>query len=141
MIRWRGLGDRLGMVAAIGCGIHCAMFSVLLMLYPALWMSRSFRHSGLFLWLFYAEWVFLAMAWLLVAITMIPAIFDKRRWAAPVMAATGLLIMTVAIVSPVHGSSAWVSVLALAGGLLVAAAHIVNLRHLPPCPGRSSSPE
>lgn len=136
MVFWRGLGDRLGMVAAIGCGVHCAMFSALLILYPALWLSRSFRQSGLFLWLYYAEWIFLALAWLLVMITMIPAVVQRRRWTAPALAAAGLLIMTMAILSPLHGRSAWVSVISLSGGLLVAAAHIINLRLLPSGPGR-----
>jgi len=123
--------DRFGMLASVGCGIHCATFSLVLIAHPALWLSRSFRNEAWFLWLFYAEWTLLVLAWLLAALTMAAAWLRTRCWQRPLLALGGLLLMTLALLSPRHGATPWVSAMAIAGGFCVACAHFLNLRRAP----------
>lgn len=57
--------DRLGAGVSLGCGLHCAGLSLVLMLHPTLWF-RLARHGETLRWLFWLE-IALAMLAVLLA--------------------------------------------------------------------------
>jgi len=120
--------DRIGLVLAVGCGLHCASLTAVLLLYPAVWLDRSLRASGLWTVIWWTEWLLLASAWLFACVASGIAFWLRRRRLAPAVALTGLTTLTIAIASPLHGSSPSAAGLALLGGLLVGGAHWLNLR-------------
>lgn len=120
--------DRLGMIIAIGCGIHCAAMTIAFIAWPALWLNRNLWERGVWQQLILIEWALLALAWLLILTTAIHGWFAHRRWLPPALGLTGVTLMTTAIISPLHTLGYWGSGLALAGGILVAGAHWFNLR-------------
>ena len=102
----------------------------MLLLYPALWLHRGLRESGLWSLLLWTEYGLLALAWVL-ALTSATAAWLRCRSRAPaVLVMSGLALLTLAIATPLHGTSPAVSLMALAGGLLVGSAHWLNLRAL-----------
>lgn len=127
--------DRLGVCASVGCGLHCAALSVMILLYPTLWLHRGLRESGFWEWLWWSELSLLVLAWLLAGITAWRSWSRDRTFLIPILATIGLVILTATIASPLHGRMPWVSMFALGGGVLVASAHILNLRR-----ARSSRP-
>ncbi len=133
LFRWP---DRLGMIIAVGCGVHCAAMTVVFLTWPALWLNRSLWERGLWKQLIIVEWSLLALAWLLILTTSVSGWFTHRRWPPPVIGLAGASLMTVAIVSPLHTLGYWGSSLALIGGIMVAVAHWLNLRLLYRCRSR-----
>lgn len=129
--RWNRRIDRLGLLAAIGCGIHCAAFSIVLLLYPALWLNRGLRESGLWTVLWWTEYTMLGLAWLLAVTAAVVAWVRCGSRLPAVLVALGLALLTIAIATPLHGTSPTISLIAVAGGLLVAGAHWLNLRRRP----------
>jgi len=121
------LGDRLGVLVSLVCGLHCAAMTALFILYPALWLNHQFWEIGLWQNLLRLERVFLLLAWLFAIIAMTPAIVRHQRFLAPALAMLGLALLTVAITSPLHNQPILGSSLALTGGLLLASAHTLNL--------------
>ncbi len=121
--------DRLGVVASLGCGLHCAALSVVILVYPALWLNRELRASGLWEILWWTEIGLLVLAWVLATPASWLAWRRDRSPLVPALAILGLCVLTAAIASPLHGRSPWISVAALLGGLIVMTAHVLNLRH------------
>lgn len=119
------------MFVAVGCGLHCAALTAILLLYPAIWLNRSLRQSGLWTWLWWSEWLLLLGAWLLVMIAAAVVVMQRRRARFLGFAVPGLALLTLAIASPLHGSVPTLSALALAGGILVAIGHWINLKDSP----------
>lgn len=110
--------------------MHCAALTAVLLLFPAVWLNRSLRESGVWTATLWAEWSLLASAWIFATIASGIALWLRRERLAPALALAGLTLLTVAIASPLHGSSPWVALLSVAGGLLVACAHWLNLRSI-----------
>jgi len=125
--------DRLGMIIAIGCGLHCAAMTLVFLTWPALWLNRSLWERGVWKQLMVLEWSLLGLAWLLILTASFNGWFTHRRWAPSLIGLTGAGLMTVAIVSPLHTLGYLGSSLALAGGILVAVAHWRNLQLLRRC--------
>lgn len=120
--------DRIGLIVAISCGLHCAALTVLFVMWPALWLNRRLWESGLWQSLRYVELGLLILTWGLVLAASWRG-WNRHRCLHPVLIGlAGALAMTVAIFTPLHFSGAWVSLLALAGGVTVAVAHALNLR-------------
>lgn len=119
--------DRLGICASVGCGLHCAALTVMILLYPTLWLHRGLRSSGFWEVLWWSELGLLVFAWLLALAAAWLAWRRDRSLLTPGLAMIGLGILTLTIASPFHGRSPWVSAIALFGGLLVATAHGLNL--------------
>lgn len=120
--------DRVGIFVAVGCGLHCAALTAIVLLYPAIWLNRSLRQSGLWTWLWWSEWSLLVGAWMLVTIAAGLVLLRRGRSRFLGFAVPGLVLLTLAIASPLHGSAPTVSALALVGGILVAIGHWINLR-------------
>ena len=120
--------DRLGICASVGCGLHCAALTVVILMYPTLWLHRGLRSSGFWEALWWTELGLLALAWLFALVAAWLAWRRDRSLLIPGLAIIGLGILTLTIASPFHGRSPWISALALFGGLLVASAHALNLR-------------
>lgn len=127
------LPDRLGVVVSIGCGLHCAAMSMMLMLYPALWLNRSLWESGLWQSLIRLEQLFLLLAWIFALIAMSAAVLRRRNFGPPLLALLGLILLTGAISTPLHDQPLIGSLIALTGGLILATAHGWNLVHLRRC--------
>ena len=127
------LPDRLGLLASIGCGLHCAAMSAMLMLYPTLWLNRSLWESGLWQNLILLELWFLVLAWVFAVIAMSAALLRRRNFGPPLLAVPGLVLLTAAIATPLHNQPLVGSLIALSGGLILAAAHGWNLIHLRRC--------
>lgn len=127
------LPDRLGLLASIGCGLHCAAMSIMLMLFPALWLNRSLWESGLWQNLVLLELSFLVLAWIFALIAMSAALFRRRNIGPPLLAVPGLALLTGAIATPLHNQPLVGSLIALTGGLILAVAHGWNLIHLRRC--------
>jgi hypothetical protein len=119
--------DRLGICASVGCGLHCAALTVMILMYPTLWLHRGLRSSGFWEALWWSELGLLVLAWLLALVAAWLAWRRDRSLLTPGLAMIGLGILTLTIASPFHGRSPWVSAFALFGGLLVATAHGLNL--------------
>ncbi|QOC22615.1 MerC domain-containing protein [Wenzhouxiangella sp. AB-CW3] len=120
--------DRLGMVIAIGCGIHCAAMTIAFLAWPALWLNRSLWERGVWQQLIVVEWTLLGLAWVLILSTSVLGWLGHGRWQPPVLGLAGISLMTASIVSPLHTLGYWGSGLALLGGVMVATAHWMNLR-------------
>jgi hypothetical protein len=125
--------DRLGMIVAIGCGVHCAAMTMVFFTWPALWLNRSLWERGVWQQLILLERSLLGLAWLLIVAAAIAGWFSHRRWHPAVIGLTGAGVMTIAIVSPLHALGYRGSIMALIGGLMVALAHWLNLRLLNRC--------
>lgn len=124
-LRWP---DRLGMVVAIGCGVHCAAMTVIFLTWPALWLNRSLWERGVWKHLLLLEWSLLGLAWLLIVTAAVAGWFIHKRVIPGLVGLTGIGAMSLAILSPLHQLGYWGSGLALCGGLMVAVAHWLNLR-------------
>lgn len=133
MMRKWSWPDRLGMLIAIGCGVHCAAMTVVFLAWPALWLNRSLWERGLWKQLILIEWTLLSLAWLLILTSTIYGWFIHRRWSPGMIGLIGAGLMTVAILSSLHSLGYWGSALALIGGIMVASAHWLNLRLLHHC--------
>lgn len=120
--------DGLGMVVAIGCGIHCAALSLAFTLYPALWLNRRYWEMGLWQKLLWLEWALLASAWLLVVLAMLPGWLRHRNPGPALLALASLALMTAVIATSLHFANRWMSGVTLLAGLLLAAAHFWNLK-------------
>lgn len=120
--------DRIGLVLAVGCGLHCAALTAVLLLYPTVWLDRSLRASGLWTVTWWTEWLLLASAWFFASVASGIALWLRRERIAPAFAVAGLALLTIAVASSLHDSSPWAAGLALLGGLLVGSAHWLNLR-------------
>ncbi len=120
--------DRLGMLVAAGCGLHCAALSLLFILYPALWMNRKYWEIGLWQKLLWLEWGLLATAWLLVVVAMASGWLRHHRIGPGLLAAASLVLMTVVVTSALHFASQWMGLVTLGAGILLAGAHYWNLR-------------
>ncbi|NKI33553.1 MerC family mercury resistance protein [Wenzhouxiangella sp. XN79A] len=119
--------DRLGICASVGCGLHCAVLTVVILMYPTLWLHRGLRSSGFWEALWWTELGLLVLAWLFALLAAWLAWRRDRSLLIPGLAIIGSGILTLTIASPFHGRSPWISALALFGGLLVASAHVLNL--------------
>ncbi|NBB92078.1 MAG: MerC family mercury resistance protein [Gammaproteobacteria bacterium] len=120
--------DRIGLIVAIGCGLHCAALTGAFMLWPALWLNRRLWESGLWQSLRHLELGLLALTWTLVLAASWLGWRRHRCLHPTAIGLAGAATMTVAILTPLHFSGAWVSALAVAGGIAVAVAHGLNLR-------------
>jgi hypothetical protein len=120
--------DRVGICASVGCGLHCAALTVMILMYPTLWLHRGLRSSGFWEVLWCSELGLLVASWLLALAAVSLAWRRDRGLLIPGLAVVGLCILTMSIASPFHGRSLWISALAVFGGLLVASAHVLNLR-------------
>lgn len=127
--------DWLGAGASIGCALHCAAMSVIILAWPALWLNPGLRASGLWQLLWWTEAGLLVFAWLLGSTAAWLAWRRERAPAIPLLLLIGLALLTAAILSPFHGTTPWVSAFALLGGVLVALAHALNLRRRPAAHG------
>lgn len=123
--RW---ADRLGILVATGCGLHCAALSLLFILYPALWMKRKYWEMGLWQKLLWLEWGLLASAWLLVIAAMVVGWRQHRRVGPALLAVSSLVLMTLVVATSLHFANQWMGLVTLAAGLLLAGAHYWNLR-------------
>jgi hypothetical protein len=120
--------DRIGLIVAVSCGLHCAALTVLFVAWPALWLNRRLWESGLWQSLRYLELGLLILTWVLVLAASWLGWKRHHRRHPVLIGLAGVLAMTVGIFTPLHFSGAWVSMLALAGGVTVAVAHALNLR-------------
>lgn len=127
-MRLRLSTDRIGLVVAIGCGLHCAALTGAFMLWPALWLNRRLWESGLWQSLRHLELGLLFGAWALIILASWAGWRKHRRLHPSIVGLVGTTIMTVAILTPLHFSGMWVSLLSLFGGVTVAVAHGLNLR-------------
>lgn len=120
--------DRLGMLVAAGCGVHCAGLSLLFILYPTLWMKRKYWEMGLWEKLIWMEWGLLAIAWVLVIIAMFTGWRHHRQVGPGILAAVSLLMMTLVVTTSLHFANQWMGLVTLCAGILLAASHYWNLK-------------
>ncbi len=120
--------DLAGMVAAIGCAIHCATLTIVFLLYPTLWMKRKYWEMGLWHKLMWLEWSLLATSWLLILLAMALGWRRHRRFGPGLLAFVAVSLMTVIILTPLHDTGYWTSAAAVATGLAIAGAHWWNIR-------------
>ncbi len=126
-LRWT---DRLGMVVAIGCALHCATVTLLFLLFPALWLNRRYWEMGLWQKLLWLEWALLGLAWLMmIGATLLGGVNGKRVWPT-LLGLAGLTGMSILILTPLHFSGPWISAVILGCGLLVGLAHYLRLRRI-----------
>ena len=120
--------DRLGMLVAAGCGLHCAALSLLFILYPTLWMKRKYWEMGLWQKLLWLEWGLLATAWLLVLVAMLSGWRHHHRFGPGLLALASLILMTSVVTTSIHFASQWMGLATLLAGIFLAGAHYWNLK-------------
>lgn len=125
--RW---ADRLGMVVATACGLHCATLTAVFLSFPGLWLNRHYWEIGLWQKLLWLEWSLLALAWLLMLATLMLNGLRGSRWAVTLPGLLGLAGMTALVLTPLHFSSPWIGLAILACGLLVGMSHFRRLRRI-----------
>jgi len=123
--RW---ADRLGMVVATACGLHCATLTVVFLSFPSLWLNRYYWEIGLWQKLVWLEWSLLAIAWLLMLSTLALNGLRGRHRLTTLSGLLGLIGMSLLVLSPLHFSSPWISLAILACGVLVCLSHFARLR-------------
>lgn len=122
--------DRAGILVALACGIHCFGLTLLFMLYPALWLNRSLRESGLWQWLLWLEWSLALLAAVLLITALVVGRRRHRRRLPGFLGLGGLILLLAAVFTRLHWVPWWGSAAALSGGVLIALAHTLNLRTL-----------
>jgi len=122
--------DRLGMVVAIGCGLHCATLTVLFLSFPTLWLNRRYWEIGLWQKMLWLEWSFLAMAWVMLLLSLSIHGLGKGHRFSGLAGLLGLASMTVLVLTPLHFSSPWIGLAMLGCGLVVGLAHFHRLRRI-----------
>lgn len=127
--------DRLGAGVSLGCGLHCAALSLLLVLNPALWF-RLARHGEMLRWLFWLEIGLAALALLLAVAAFMRGWRLHRRMTPTLLAMPGLAALLSGVVSGLHDLRFVGSGLALAGGVLMILAHWQNARACRRCEAR-----
>jgi len=125
---YRAWPDRLGMAVALACALHCASLTLIFLLYPAVWLNRSYWESGLWHKLFWLEWGLLALTWLILIAAMLLGWWRHRHVGPALMALTSAGMLTALIATPLHFSGRWTALAAVGAGLLIAVAHFWNLR-------------
>src|SRR6056297_524649 len=123
--RW---ADRLGMVGATACGLHCATLTVVFLSFPSLWLNRYYWEIGLWQKLVWLEWSLLAIAWLLMLSTLILNGRRRGHWLTTLSGLLGLSGMSLLVLSPLHFSSPWIGLAILTCGILVGLSHFARLR-------------
>ncbi len=123
--RW---ADRVGMLVAAGCGVHCAGLSLLFLLYPTIWMKRKYWEMGLWEKLIWMEWSLLAIAWILVIIAMVSGWRHHRQIGPGLLAAVSLILMSLVVTTSLHFANQWMGLATLGAGILLAASHYWNLK-------------
>jgi len=123
--RW---ADRLGMVVATACGLHCATLTVVFLSFPSLWLNRYYWEIGLWQKLVWLEWSLLAIAWLLMLSTLILNGRPRGHWLTTLSGLLGLSGMSLLVLSPLHFSSPWIGLAILTCGILVGLSHFARLR-------------
>jgi len=120
--------DRLGAFFSILCGLHCAAFSLMIVLYPTIMLNRELWQSGVLEHVKHMEdWLFV-FAWIFATMAMTIAWLNRKAVGPPILAAIGLVLLTVALKTPLHEYALAGSLVALTGGIVLASAHIWNLR-------------
>jgi len=120
--------DRLGLVVAIGCALHCATLTALFLSFPTLWLNRRYWEMGLWQKLFWLEWTLLGLAWLMLITAVLSSGFSRALGWPTGLGLAGLTGMSVLILTPLHFSSPWISAAIVACGLAVGLAHLLRLR-------------
>lgn len=130
--------DRLGAAISLGCGLHCAVISLILMFNPALWLRLAWQGNTLrkLLWL---EWGLAGLAALVAVLAFTLGWRRHRRWSPALLALAGLAAIGLGLNGSLHQRPFIGSTLALGGGLLMLLAHWRNLRALP-CPDTCRQP-
>ena len=119
--------DRLGMLVATACGLHCATLTAVFLSFPSLWLNRRYWEIGLWQKLLWLEWSLLALAWLLMLASLaLNGLRLSKIWTT-VVGLLGLVGMTVLVLSPLHFSSPWIGVAILGCGILVGVSHFARL--------------
>lgn len=132
-LRWL---DRLGAGISLGCGLHCAGLTAILMLNPALWMQLA-RQGNALRWLFWLEIGLLASA-VLLAVAAFALGWRRHRHLMPILLAIpGLTALLLGVLSGLHDLRFIGSGLAIAGGVLMILAHWLNSRA---CASRGDTP-
>jgi hypothetical protein len=124
----RSWPDRLGMIMALACGLHCATLTAIFLFYPALWMKRVYWEAGLWHKLMWLEWSLLTVTWLVLVGAMLAGWLHHRNPGPGILAVLAAGLLTALIASPLHFSGRWTALAAVLAGLLVAGAHWWNLR-------------
>jgi len=125
--RWT---DRLGMVAAIGCALHCATLTLLFLSFPALWLNRRYWEMGLWQKLLWLEWTLLGFAWLMMLAAVLSGGLSRALSWPTLLGLAGLIGMSVLILTPLHFSGPWISAAILGCGLVVGLAHFLRLKRI-----------
>ncbi len=122
--------DRLGMLVATACGLHCATLTAVFLSFPGLWLNRRYWEIGLWQKLLWLEWSLLALAWLLMLASLaLNGLRASSPWTT-LAGMLGLVGMTVLVLSPLHFASPWVGAGILACGILVGLSHFGRLRRI-----------
>ncbi len=129
---YRAWPDRLGMCVALACALHCAGLTLVFLLYPTVWLNRSYWESGLWHKLLWLEWGLLALTWTMLLAAMLVGWLRHRHFGPVLLALISAGILTVLIATPLHFSGRWTALAAAGAGLLLAGAHFWNL-HLGRC--------
>lgn len=125
--RW---ADRVGMVVAVGCGLHCATLTVLFLSFPALWLNRHYWEIGLWQKLLMLEWSLLAAAWLMMLLSLALRGLGGKQLLPTLIGMTALITMTLLVVTPIHFSSPWIGLAILTCGTVVGFTHFIKLRRI-----------
>jgi hypothetical protein len=118
--------DRAGVVASLVCALHCALTPMLIGLLPLAGLGLLADER--------TEWVFIAAAFVIGALSLLPSYARRHRRPLPLVVFTlgAGLILGVRLVG---GEESKFEIPAVAGGaLLIAAAHLVNHRLCLACP-------
>ena len=119
--------DRLGVSASLACAIHCAVLTLALSLWPALWLRQ--RVIGVEVrWLLWLEW---GLAGASVALAAAAAWHGWRRHRLalpPLLLAGGMLLLAIGMFTRLHVVPGWGTLVVVGGGACLVAGHWSNLR-------------
>jgi hypothetical protein len=119
--------DRLGVTASLACAIHCAVLTLALSLWPALWLRQ--RVAGVEVrWLLWLEWGLAAAS---IPLAGAAAWYGWRRHrlaVPPLLLAGGALLLAIGMFTRLHVVPGWGTLVVVAGGACLVAGHWSNLR-------------
>lgn len=119
--------DRIGVSASVACALHCAVLTLALATWPALWLKQ--RIGGIEVrWLLWLEW---GLATTSIALALAAGWHGWQRHGRRVpllLLALGAILLLIGVFSRLHLVPGWGTAVVVAGGACLVAGHWRNLR-------------
>lgn len=128
--------DRLGIAATSLCALHCVALTVVLWLYPLLWLRREVLGVPVG-WLLWFELGLAAMGIAAAVLAFGAGWRTHRRYGPGLLFAAGAVSLAYGVYGSIHLVRYWGTVAVLLAGLLLVAGHLWNqwLSRSVGCPG------